>query len=93
MVDGGRQGAEVVRGRNLDEPFVNRLDDARHQRHTDAMAELGLLEAQFTDFLDHGVAVLMPVRQPAGGKGKAVFEGNHEIVETEKLKWRGFRGP
>ena len=87
------QWAEVVRGRNLDEPFVDRLNDARHQRHTDAVAELGLLEAQLTDFLDHVVAVLMPVGQPAGGKGKAVFEGNHEMVETEKLKWRGFSGP
>ena len=67
--DAGGQRAEVVAGGDLDDPLLDRLEDARHQRDPDAVAQLDILEAQGRHLLEHRITVLMTVRAPAGGKG------------------------
>ena len=48
---------------------VHGLQDAGQQADAGAVAQLGVVEAQVADFAQHGAAIGVPVRIPAGGKG------------------------
>ena len=66
MVAADRQRAEIVQGGNLDHPGLDRLHDPGDEAQADAVAQLGVLEAEVTDFLKHLAAIGVAVGVPAG---------------------------
>ena len=54
---------------NLDHPRLGRLHDARDEAQPDAVAQLRVLKAKVSDFLEHLAAIRVAVGVPAGGEG------------------------
>jgi len=61
-----RQGTKVMHAGNLHLARIDRFQNAGQERQSDAMAQLGIFEAEFADFPEHGAPVGVPVRIPAG---------------------------
>ena len=62
------QRTEVVQAGDLDLARVHGLEDAGQQADADAVAQLGVLEAQIADLAQHRAAIRVAMRIPAGGK-------------------------
>ena len=67
-INAGRDGTEIMERLDLDQVGFPRLENAGPERIADAVAELDRGKAELPDFLQHVVAVMMPVRVPGGGK-------------------------
>ncbi len=74
MGDTDGQGTEVVQGRDLDDPGVHRVNDARNQAEPDAVTQFGVFETQVANLLEHGATVGVAVGIPTSGQGVHVFE-------------------
>jgi hypothetical protein len=57
---------------DVDEVLLPCLDDAGPEGEADGVAEFDRREAELPNFLEHRVAVLMPVGIPAGGEGQGL---------------------
>jgi hypothetical protein len=79
-----RQRAEIVDGTDLYHPVLHRLEDSRDERNPDPVAELDPLKSQVGDFPQHGVAVLVALRAPAGREGG---RGVHSDSRIEKARF------
>ena len=60
---------------------VKHLLNSRHERQSDAVAKLDMIESKFFDFAEHRVTGGVPSRIPAGGERKhAGFTGRRPVL-------------
>ena len=67
--DAHRQRTKIVQRGNLHLAGLHGLEDARHQAQADAVAQLGVFEAQFADFAQHSAPIGVARGIPARGEG------------------------
>ena len=63
-----RQRTEIVRRTDLNETFVQGLEDARHEGDADAVAQLHVLETHPGYLLQHRIPIRVARRAPCGRK-------------------------
>jgi len=63
------QRTEIVQRGDLDHAGLERLKNTGHETQANPVAEFCVLEAEVTDFLEHGTAIGMAVRVPTSGEG------------------------
>src|SRR6266516_4417701 len=69
LVHADGQRTEIVKRGNVDVTGIHRFQDARQQADADAVAQFRVFKTKFADFPQHGAAVGVTMRIPAGRKG------------------------
>ena len=68
MIDAHRQGTEIVQAGNLHLTRVDGFQHSGQQADANAVAQFRVIKAKVTDLAQHGSAVGMAMRIPAGGE-------------------------
>jgi hypothetical protein len=67
---------------NFNFPRIDRLEDSRQQTDPDSVAQLGIFKAKIANLAQHGPAVGVAMRIPAGGKGIHKNKGRVQLNGT-----------
>src|SRR5205807_8087688 len=94
LVDADGERTKIVERRDFDFSGLHRFDDAGQQTDADAVAQFRMIEAEVADFAQHGAAVGVTMRVPAGRKrihkkGRVCFR----LRQHSASKIRSFTNP